>query len=187
MSDIIHERYLYQGEIILELQRLGEAVDLAEAEAALTEGIEICNQSGEGAIKIWTHCQLCIFHARQGRVEEAALFLNKAGEFAGQSPTILDQMWLKYAQAELSTSKKRWDDAIEAFDISSRLLTQAELRPMLAQVLTQKADAHIARREPADLERARTLLLEAQSIYEYMGSTLYLEFVKQKLEDLAES
>ncbi len=180
-------RYLDQGEIILELQRLGEAVDLADAEAALTKGIEICNQSREGALKIWTHCQLCIFHARQGRIEEAALLLNKAGELAGQSPTILDQMWLKYAQAELSFSKECWEGAIEAFDICSRLLTQAELRPMLARVLTQKADAHIARREPADLERARTLLLEAQSIYEDMGSTVYLEFVKQKLEDLAES
>jgi tetratricopeptide (TPR) repeat protein len=177
--------YCTTGEIILELHRLGEAVDLAAAEDALSEAIRISNQIGEWQVR--THCQLCIFHARQGRAEEAALFLNKAGEFAGQSPTIRDQMWLKYAQAELSTTKKRWDEAIEAFDISSRLLTQAELRPMLAQVLTQKADARIARAEPSDLDTARTLLLEAQSIYEYMGSTVYLEFVKQKLEGLAES
>ena len=177
--------YCLLGEIILELQRLGEAVDLAAAEAALTKGIEISNQIGQ--FQVWTHCLFCLIRVRQGKVKEAALFLNKAGEFAGQSPTIRDQMWLKYAQAELSTTKKRWDEAIEAFDISSRLLTQAELRPMLAQVLSQKADAHIARGESGDLERARTLLLEAQELYEYMGSTPYVEFVKEKLKDLEEN
>jgi hypothetical protein len=58
------------------------------------------------------------------------------------------------------------------------------LRWYRAQALREWAEAHLARAEPGDEERARELLLESQAEFEEMGAPIYAAQVKEILSGL---
>jgi serine phosphatase RsbU (regulator of sigma subunit) len=58
------------------------------------------------------------------------------------------------------------------------------MRWQRARVLLEWAEAHISRRDPTDVEQARTLLQEASSLFAMMGASFYTNLVKDRLRTL---
>ena len=173
---------------ILQLKCLDEPIDLSEADTALDTAIGIGDRFGNRlGWRVHPRCLLSILNAHQGRDQDARTLYADAEEMAGTDPTFLDQIWLKYAEAELAVAEKRWEDALAAYAFAAGLLVQKKYRTWWAFLLMQWAETHISHGKPMDIKQARGLLNEAQSAYEDMDSPYFAGKAKQRLEELAET
>jgi hypothetical protein len=87
----------------------------------------------------------------------------------------------------LSADESRWEEAFTAFEAAIDRISSAGYLWTQAITMIDWADALVQRGEPADLERARTLLREAGEMFEQMGSAGYLQLIEKKRQDLREN
>jgi hypothetical protein len=88
------------------------------------------------------------------------------------------------AEAHLAAAEKNWSAAWSAFADAADGWARMGVRWYRARTLQEWAEAHVARGEPGDLERARELLREAQAAFEEMGSSGCVAAVQQRLDEL---
>jgi tetratricopeptide (TPR) repeat protein len=167
---------------LLELDRQGEAIDWAEAEAALEEAIDISARGLGG--RVWPHCQLIVVRVRQGRVQEARRLLAKAREIAGPKPIVWDEASLKTAETEVAAAEKRWPEALAGAEAIASTWMRMGRRSAWGRTLQDWAEIHITRGEPADIERAQALLREARATFQEIGASFYVSLIDERLRGL---
>ena len=156
-----------------------------EAASALLEAIEIGDQ---GIIygSAWPRCRLSAIHARQGRLDEARRLLAEARRETtkGQSRA-WDRLWLPLGEAGVSAAAGEWPAAWAAFQEAADGLARAGMRWQHARCLSQWAEAHLARGDAADRQRAQALLRQAAAEFEAMDAPAYAALIRAHLEDPA--
>jgi tetratricopeptide (TPR) repeat protein len=167
---------------LLELDRTAKLGDWSEAETAQAEAIAI-SQRGLGS-KVWPQCQLIIVRARQGRLEDAHRLLDEARELAGADPIVWDATSLKMAETELALAEERWPVALAGAEAIAGTWARMGRRWAWARTLQDWAAIHVARGEPADVERAQALLREARAAFQEMGASYYVALVEDRLKNL---
>jgi serine phosphatase RsbU (regulator of sigma subunit) len=170
------------ADLLMELDRMGRLDDLGEAESALQEAIDLCDR-GLGD-QVWTRCQLSMVRARQGRLEDARDLLDAAQRMAGDRPGFWTEQSLRLAGVELAVAEQRWSDALVGAEAAATFLAQHDMRSRWALLLQYRAEIHVSRGEPADLERAQALLREARSTFEEMGAAGYVTYIDDRLRAL---
>ena len=153
-----------------------------EIEAILREILDL----GEWSIRILgrARCLLSVQRARQGESGAARHLLAAAHEqAAGQAGSFVES-WLSWAEAHLAMVEGHWPEALAAFEATVDALGRANLRWYRARILIDWAEAHLARGEPGDRERAGELLREAEAGFEAMPAPLYVERVRARLAEL---
>jgi serine phosphatase RsbU (regulator of sigma subunit) len=166
----------------LELERAGRVVDWAEAEEAMDEVIEISEHGFGGTV--WPFGQLVVLRARQGRLEDAHRVLADVRGMVAEQPTPWNKASLGMAEMEVAAAEERWGGALAAAEEVTSLFASTGVRWFWARVLQDRAEIHVSRGEPADLERAGALLREAQSAFAEMGSPFYAGLVEKRLQYL---
>jgi serine phosphatase RsbU (regulator of sigma subunit)/class 3 adenylate cyclase len=152
-------------------------------EALLKEAAEVGDRVwADGGV--WPRCLLGALYARLHRFKEAHYVLAEAREVAHAWCTPLDEGWLSWAEARVAAAEGRWGEALAAFESAARRHARLGVRWWWARALQEWAEAHGARGEPADLERARALLREAQALYEELGTPYYARQVESRLQIL---
>jgi len=155
----LHELYYTNMNLaltLLEQHRLQGFDSLPEAEAVLTEAIEVAER---GVVeKSWPCYWLSMVH-----------------------PTFWNELNLARAQAELAAAEQRWPDAFINYEAAVRILARKGIRLDWARELQKWARAHVGRGEPADYERAKALYREALMLFEEMGTAFYADLVKEQL------
>ena len=177
--------WLYSSSInlasaLLEQYRLQGVDGLSEAEAVLTESIELAEMVGENH---WISCLLSMVYTFQGRFQEAHRLLVEA-KAATKSPAFRDEVTLARAEAQLAVAEERWGDAFSNYETAVRILAQQGICMEWAQVLREWAAAHIARGEPADYKRAKELYQEALTMFRELGNTYYENYIEEQLHSL---
>jgi serine phosphatase RsbU (regulator of sigma subunit) len=167
-----------------ELHRFGYEVDVSEVEAVMQEALEI-SLGGFGS-PIPPLCILAILRMYQNRLPEARQSLQKARQSKKNHLSFWDRVYLYLAEAFRSAAESRWEEAFAAFEASIERISSAGYQWTQAITMIDWADALVRRGEPADMERARTLLREAGALFEQMGSAGYLQLVEKKRQDLRE-
>jgi tetratricopeptide (TPR) repeat protein len=157
-------------------EELGEEEEL---EAVLQEFLDL-GERGMG-MPVLARCLLCVRRARQGEPEAARLLLAEARDLTDPP---FGESYLPWAEAHLSVSEGRWPEAMAAFEAAVDTMDRANLRWSRARTLIDWAEAHLARGEPGDRERAQELLREAEAEFEAMGAPIYAGQVKGRLEEL---
>ena len=132
-----------------------------------------------------TRTVLGALHICQGRLEEARRALAEAQEKARAQPSCWDQQSLLWLEARLATAERRWPEALAAFETLAGIHARLGWRWRQARVFLDWAQAHVARGEPGDRERAMELLREALAAFEEMGIPRYAAVVQQRLDELA--
>jgi tetratricopeptide (TPR) repeat protein len=153
-----------------------------EIEAILQEILGL----GEWSIRILgrARCLLSAQRARQGEPGAARHLLAAAHEqAAGQADSFVES-WLSWAEANLAMAEGHWPEALAAFEATVDTLGRVNQRWYRARTLFDWAEAHLARDESGDRERAGELLREAEAEFKAMGISLYAERVKERLEGL---
>lgn len=135
---------------------------LDEAEAALTEAIEIGDR-GLGIGPIPPRADLAVVYAYQGRQAEADTLLQEATELA-QKASYHERGQLFAAKALIAVHREQWEEAFVNFAETARAVEALGARWFQAHTLLQWAEAHLTRGEPADHTRASELLHECESV-----------------------
>jgi len=164
--------------------RSPEPPDLAEAERALIEAIEISERSGWSSVRARGLMSLVL--ALQGQSANARQILAETREHASPPPSRYDELWLAWAEALLAQTEGNWTEAIAAFERSAANGADLGVRWWWAQSLRGWAGAHAARGGATDLERARALLLEARTLLREMGIPYYAGLADSRLEVIRE-
>jgi len=164
------------------LDRIEGVDDWREAEAAVTEGIEITNRGMGNPVD--ARCLLGIILVRQGRVGEAHQILEKAYHKANTPPIVWQAQALLGLERDLASAEERWEEALTAAEAACRGYAQLDARFPWASSLVEWAEVHIARAESIDYERARALYREALALFEEMGSEIYADIIAERLRSL---
>ena len=154
-----------------------------EIEATLHEMLDL-GERGMGTT-VLARCLQGVQRARRGEPEAGRLLLAEARELAvEQGELVLWEPYLSWAEANLAMAEGHWPEALAAFEATVDALGQMKLRWYRARILIDWAEAHLARGESGDRERAGELLREAEAEFEAMGAHGYVERVKGRLEEL---
>ncbi|MGC9334326.1 MAG: SpoIIE family protein phosphatase, partial [Anaerolineae bacterium] len=168
--------------LLLELECQGMLEDWGEAEALLDESMGLVDR-GLGN-PIWPRCELSIIRARQGRMDEARQFLAEARQLAEQHHHAWIEDSLGIAAVELARAEGNWSRALVEAEAVARFEASRGLRSAWARSLQERAEIHLQRDQPGDLERAQALLREARDTFHEMGATGYVTLTANRLEAL---
>ena len=154
-------------------------LDWGEVEAALESAQEV---SLRGIVdKAWICTQSSVLKSRQKKFQEARGWLQEAHLTVGEKPNWFLDVLIDQAEVELAMAEKRWDDALDCFNALAAQKSKLSYF-YSGWMLVLWADTLMSRGEPADLEQAQTYLLEAQVVFEKMGSEHYLGMVKERTQ-----
>jgi tetratricopeptide (TPR) repeat protein len=151
-----------------------------EIEAIVQEALDLDERGMETATQ--ARIGLSVRRARQGELEAARHLLVEAQELA--AGFWVWEPYLKWAGAHLAAAEGRWSEALAAFETAVDLLSRAKMRWYRARYLVDWAEAHLARGESGDHQRAQELLREAEAEFEAMGAPFYVDRIRRRLEDL---
>jgi adenylate cyclase len=173
---------------VLESNLLGgdaSAGTLQEAEAALAEAIEIFDRSLDIHGGITTRTALSWLRVTQGRLSEARQLLTEAKQKATQELALPeDEAILRWLEGQVACTEGRWAEALAAHEAAAELVARHGLRWDWARFRLDWAEAHAARGEPGDRERAVELLRESLAAFEEMGIPRYAAVAQQRLDEL---
>jgi hypothetical protein len=155
-----------------------------EVEAILQELLDLGERWTAAAIPART--LLSVQRARQGEPEAARQLLAGAHEQAAVLGQLVSwEPYLLWAEAHLAMAEGHWPEALAAFEAGVETMGRRKLRWHRARTLIDWAEAHLARGEPGDRQRAGDLLREAEAEFEAMGAPLYVQRVQARLQKLA--
>jgi tetratricopeptide (TPR) repeat protein len=161
-------------------EEVGEGEEL---EAIAAELLDLGERGMETAIP--AGCMLSVQRARQGELAAAHRLLAQAHEQAAEQGGLVRwEPFLWWAEAHLALAEGHWPQALAAFEAAVELLSRTNWRWYRARILIDWAEAHLARGEPGDPERALELLREAEAEFEAMGAFPYVERIRRRLEEL---
>jgi serine phosphatase RsbU (regulator of sigma subunit) len=170
---------IFVSHVLHEQPEIGE---WAEAEAVLKEAIEIRDSWTAAGLK--PRSILSMVYTGQGRFEEARRLLYEIQEKGDPQPIAIDEGWPILAEARLAAAEGRWLNALRLFENAADIFDRLDMQWQQAHVFLEWADAHRSRREPTDLEQARTLLQKASSLFTEMGTPFYANLAKERLQAL---
>ena len=174
--------------IQIELVRLGQVegkardAALAEAEAALTESIQVGTLGGMDEVS--SLCQLGTLCALKGQFGEARRLIAKAQETAAEHTTAWTELSLQIAARDLAEAEGRWADARAATEEIAAGQAKLGRRWHWARELMSWAALHVQMGQPTDLQRAQALMREARSAFAEMGAAALVEYTDEQLEAL---
>jgi predicted ATPase len=173
--------------IVCIMEEVGEGEEL---EAALQDLLDLGER--DMGTSLLALCLQTVRCARQGKLGEARDSLAEAQEQAAEQAGLgvweTSMPWTKahlvLTEAHLAAAEGHWPEALAAFGTAVDLLSRANWRWDRARTLIDWAEAHLARGESGDQERALRLLREAEAEFDTMGAPIYVERIRGRLEDL---
>ncbi len=164
---------------------LSDIGNLNEAEAILIEAIELGDQSGEG---VWPRLTLAQVHAKRGAIDEIKCLLDEARKVEiAWGRRFLDTVCRMGIEAELAWAKGHWSESQAAFESMITILTESGWRWMKVRALQGWANAHLARGQPGDRQKAREWLHKALIEFKDMGASGFVRIIKDQLASLEEA
>jgi len=167
---------------LLELDLYGQLVDHTEIERLISERIE--HTKTDSSDPIWPHLQLAILRARQNRITEAKAALEVANQKGTGKSSLWRDSYLGYADAAIACAEGNYQQAISILERIIADYARIGARWSWARTLHDLAEVYMKSGEPADYERARAMLREAQNLYLEMGARRHAEWVETRSNDL---
>jgi serine phosphatase RsbU (regulator of sigma subunit)/tetratricopeptide (TPR) repeat protein len=163
---------------LLELNLYGLLEDWSETESLLAEMIVIAEEGGD---PMWPYLLLTILRARQLRVGEAREARDKASHSIGEKASIWRDNFIGHADAELAVAEGRYSEAVSILE--GIVANYARLGALWswARSLHDWAEVHMKIGTPADYERARALLREAQTLFTEIGAHRHAQWMETRL------
>jgi predicted ATPase len=159
---------------------------LDEAEANMLESIAIWDRSfnihGSISVRVW----LAWLRLEEGRPGESRRLLAEARQMAGEGLALPeDDGFLYWMEGQVACAERRWAEALAAHEAAHKVCARYALPWHWARFRLDWAEAHFARGEPGDRERALDLLRETQAAFEEVGTPGYAAVARERLEELS--
>jgi tetratricopeptide (TPR) repeat protein len=122
--------------------------------------------------------------AGRGQPEQAKVCLAQAEAVLAERPEAWPQLIHHWSRANVLAAGGHWEEAFRTYEEAAEGFAEKGLRPDHARTLSDWAEAHLARGEAGDTDRARQLLREALAVYHGMGADGYVDRVNARLAEL---
>jgi tetratricopeptide (TPR) repeat protein len=166
------------GGLLLEID------EVEEAETVLLEALDLFDRL-ESFGRVAIRSLLSMNQTRHGRFKEAHRWLDEARQSETElGEGFIDTAWRLMAERRLAVAERDWPQAWARFEAFMERAEKAGFRWFRAQALREWAEAHLARAEPGDEEKAREMLLESKAEFEAMGAQYYADQVREILRGL---
>jgi serine phosphatase RsbU (regulator of sigma subunit) len=167
---------------LIELDLYGQLEDRSDIERLIFEMIELVDNGL--AHPMQPHIHLALLRARQMRIPEA----KKAFDVASQSVEGKESHWrdsyLGLVEAQIASAEGRYSEAVKILERVIANYARMGARWSWARTLHDLAEVHMSSASPADYERARALLREAQTLYLEMGAHGHASFMETRANEL---
>lgn len=173
------------GELVsafLELDLYQQLEDWTETEGLIAERIENA-QKGVGDL-LGPYLHLAILRARQMRLGEAREALRLAKLNQGEIDSFWRGNYTGLAEAELASAEGQYARASAILEEIVANYARMDVRWSWARTLHDWAEVHMRSGSPADYERARALLREAQTLYTVMGAGGHAAWMETRMTHL---
>jgi tetratricopeptide (TPR) repeat protein len=164
--------------LLLDVQRFHNLVDWGLAEEIFNLGTQsrVVIDPGEA------EASLSVIYSRQGRIEEARQWLQRALELSPPNTLAASYSISVVAKLELAIAEERWEDAISESNSLLEWFNQGGMRWDQAHTLLEMAEIHRMRGQPGDRERALELYNQAREIFSEIGATGYVDIIEGRLQ-----
>ena len=166
---------------LLEENRWGELDDLSETETLLLDAVRIVDRD-DSEENMWVYPRMSVLRARQGHLDEAREWLERARSVAKARPTPWNELYQGESEIEIAIAEHDWQVALGIIEKLNAMEVRSGFRAPSSRALLTWADLHIRRGEPADMERAQVLLREALTTYAEIGLGHYPLIAQSKLQ-----
>lgn len=163
------------ADILLEMGRYQEAEEIVQ---------EVLELSVSDQHTWWAYYFMAILHALQQRILEARRSFKQATELAGKEDPHSVDSELSLGEAILAASEGQWEKSFNEFETLVQKSKSQKMPWSQAYMLRIWAEFHLKRNQPGDLDRARTLLDQALNIYQKLDLLIYMNIVKEKINDI---
>ena len=166
---------------LLEENRWGELDDLSETETLRLDAVRIVDRD-DSEENMWVYPRMAVLRARQGRLDEAREWLERARNVAKARPTPWNELYQGESEIEIAIAEHDWQVALGIIEKLNAIEVRSGFRVPSSKAVLSWADLHIRRGEPADMERAQVLLREALTTYAEIGLGHYPLIAQNKLQ-----
>jgi class 3 adenylate cyclase/tetratricopeptide (TPR) repeat protein len=171
--------------ILLDINRFLHQPVWIEAEENMREVLDLSEEE-KVSNRLWgsVHAIMSVLCSRQGKLEQAAGWLETGLQLSEDNPGYLERKDLIKAEVELAIAHKEWDKAMEGYATYLALVEGAEQRWEVARTYLDWADIYVSRDELDDRDRAQELYRKSLDMFTEMGADGYVKVVKERLDDL---
>ena len=159
----------------LELNRFTGMADLAEAESAVRENIEIKWDYNPSRF------MLVVLSSRQGRFAQARELLAEVIKDLEQPISKRCEVFRFQAEAELARAEDRWEEAITNCQALIDIYQAGSYRWAWARQLIDLGDSLMGRDLPGDREQAEQVYRQSLEMFTEMGATGYIQVLDERL------
>jgi serine phosphatase RsbU (regulator of sigma subunit) len=167
---------------LFELDLYGQLEDNSEIEDLISEQIDLLNNGIGDPIR--PYLQMAILKARQIRIPEAKTALEIADQTVVGKVTPWRDSYIGHAEAQVAYAEGHYGEAVNILERVIAYYARLGARWSWARTLHDLAEVHMKSGSPADYERARALLREAQNLYTEMGAHKHIRLMEKRLNDL---
>jgi serine phosphatase RsbU (regulator of sigma subunit) len=168
--------------LLLEKNRWGELSDLGEVEAFLQQAQQIIDPENSNEM-MWFYPRFCMLEARQGQLDQAQQWLDRARQRMKARPSAWDERTTLECQVEIYVAEQNWEKALSAVEELTSLERRMGLNLSVARSLLCWADLLLRSGEPAGLEKAQLLISEAFESTDRMGEGYYHRIAERMLHE----
>jgi tetratricopeptide (TPR) repeat protein len=153
----------------------------AKAEELYKQSIVIAERTGNRRILVENHCGLAEARLRQGDLDGAASFAQKANEMSRAVGLRENEGWSLRILGRVMGKQGKWNKCVELLDQGVRLYREIGLEAEEGDSLLEIGEAYL---EKGDLERAGDCLEKAADIFEKRGLKSKAEKARFSLEKM---
>ena len=167
--------------MLLENNRWSDLQDLGEAEAFLLRAQEIIEQDNSNE-SMWLYPRFSILKARQGHIDEAEQWLEKAIQRMASAPSAWDERVKLECEMEILTARQDWPRAALKTEELISVQRRMGLTLDVARTLLCWADLLLRTSETAAVEKAQPLIGETLQLTNEMGEGYYHAIAERMLQ-----
>ncbi len=172
LSWILLERNRWEG--------LPDAGALSEVDTLLKEALQIVERDDSNE-SMWLYPRFSMLRARQGRLDEARQWLDKAIQRMESRPSAWDERFKTECQVEIFMAEHDWSQALGAIEKLTAVEKRLGFLINVARSLLCWADILLRTAELADLERAQSIIGEALESTNKIGLGYYRQIAEYML------
>jgi ATP/maltotriose-dependent transcriptional regulator MalT len=181
---LLYTMVIYQclAQLSLEENRFGKFNEWQEIEETLSRYIE-SSEPGLSFLPLWLYL-LAQVRARQGRLEEARLLIQKLRQECAVQASQEHELIVTIAEGELAYAEGRWTEAIQHVQWRIDYHVRTEERWAEARSMLDLGEAYLKRNETGDKESARGIFLRLADMFAEMGAEVYADIALSRLESI---
>jgi serine phosphatase RsbU (regulator of sigma subunit)/class 3 adenylate cyclase len=170
------------GWVVMEMYTWNQIDSTDEAYEAFQQALEIADKGLK--IEVSLLCLFAMLCVLRKDYDQAEALLQQARQKTTPNPIPLEESWLLWAEAFYATHLARWEQAFQAYEQAVGKIIPTGLRWHWARLLKDWAEALRHHGEPQDLDRARLLLQQSQSLFIELGAPEYAHRVENRLQQI---